>query len=107
LLSRRAQKEPRRGLRLALRVKDRDQLLALYTLNVSKSGMFIATTRPLPSGSKLELAVIHPITEREYPLEGLVRWVCDAGDESEQGMGLELLFPDGSENAFLSFVNEG
>ncbi len=107
LLSRRAQKEPRRGLRLALRVKERDQLLALYTLNVSKSGMFIATTRPLPSGSKLELAVIHPITEREYPLEGLVRWVCDAGDESEQGMGLELLFPDGSENAFLSFVNEG
>ncbi len=107
LLSRRSQKEPRRGLRLALRVKDRDQLRALYTLNVSKSGMFVATTRPLPAGSKLELAVIHPITEREYPLEGLVRWVCDAGDESEQGMGLELLFPDGSENAFLRFVNEG
>ena len=107
LLSRRAQKEPRRGLRLALRVKDRDQLLALYTRNVSKSGMFISTTRPLPSGSKLELAVIHPITEREYPLEGHVRWVCDEGAEAEQGMGLELVFPEGSEDAFLAFVNEG
>ncbi len=107
VLSRRTQKEPRRGLRLALRVKDRDQLRSLYTRNVSQSGMFISTTEPMPQGTKLELSVIHPVTDRSFPLQGEVRWICDEGDEADRGMGLALDFPEGSEEAFLSFVNEG
>jgi len=107
LLSRRDQKEPRRGLRLGLRVHDRDQLLSLFTNNVSKRGMFISTTRPMPKGSTIDLAAIHPITQREFPLAAQVRWVCDEGKETEMGMGVELLFPQGSDDQFLSFVNEG
>ena len=107
LLSRRSQKEPRRSLRLALRVKDRDQLLTLFSRNISKTGMFISTTQPMPKGTKVEMAVVHPITDREFSLAAEVRWVCDEGDSAEQGMGLALLFPDHSDEQFLSFVNEG
>ncbi|MBJ93262.1 MAG: hypothetical protein CMP23_02170 [Rickettsiales bacterium] len=106
-LSRRDQKEPRRGVRLPLRVRDRDQLLALYTLNVSRGGMFIATSRPSPPGTRIDFAVIHPVTGVEFPLEAEVRWSCAEGEPAELGMGVMLLFPEGGSDDFLAFVHQG
>ena len=107
-LSRRAKHEQRRSGRLALRIESQEKLVAVYTRNVSKTGMFIPTVEPLQPGTKLSLHVDHPVTGRELPLAAEVRWVCTEGPESEHGMGVMLLLAeDGDDDDFLRFMNQG
>jgi Tfp pilus assembly protein PilZ len=108
MLSRRGKQQTRRRGRLALRIESQEKLLALYTRNVSQTGMFIPTTRPMEKGSKLSMYVTHPVSGREFSIDAEVRWVCNEGPEAEHGMGVRLLFPGGvSDEHFLHFVNEG
>jgi len=108
MLSRRGKQQTRRRGRLALRIESEEKLLALYTRNVSKMGMFIPTTRPMEKGSTLSMFVTHPVSGREFSIDAEVRWVCNAGPEAEHGMGVMLLLPGGvSDEHFLRFVNEG
>jgi Tfp pilus assembly protein PilZ len=107
-LSRRDKHQQRRAGRLAVRIESEEKLVAFYTRNVSKTGMFIPTAEPLEPGTKLSLFVDHPVSGRALPLAGEVRWTCTDGPESKQGMGVMLMLAeDGDDDAFLRFVNQG
>ncbi|MFQ5350737.1 MAG: PilZ domain-containing protein [Thermoanaerobaculia bacterium] len=41
-----------------------------YTINVSPTGLFVGTNRPLPPGSKVRLAI--SLGEREVTIDGIV-----------------------------------
>tara|TARA_B100000029_G_scaffold423213_1_gene430290 strand:- start:107 stop:871 length:765 start_codon:yes stop_codon:yes gene_type:complete len=105
-LSRRSSAQRRRRGRLHVRVGQEQE--NYYTLNVSLGGMFIATARPLPIGSKVAMFVEHPVSSREFSLEAEVRWTKQEGPEEGWGMGVQLVEGAGEGNQeFLRFINEG
>ena len=62
------------------------------TSDVSTSGMFIATTNPLPKGQKLKLLL--EMGSASIPLNGTVIWVREHPDGGRpSGMGVELITP--------------
>ncbi len=101
-LTRRTQ--PRRSGRLEVRLRDVPGMDTLHTINVSRGGMFIATSDPLDLGARFSLQVVHPVTGSAQLFEVEVRWVRAAGHEP--GMGVRIL-EDHDEGSFVRFVNEG
>ena len=100
--------QTRKDGRFRVRAADAAGLQAIYTTNISRGGMFLATDELQPIGTRLRLAVEHPVTGREFPLEVEVRWVQAAGSAGEQGIGVQLVSRDLKlEEAFLRFVNAG
>jgi uncharacterized protein (TIGR02266 family) len=99
---------PRGKARFRVRLSDEGALRSFYTRNVSKGGMFIATTALQPRGSKIQIQIRHPITLEVFRLEAEVRWVADKGPQEEWGMGLALSPRDhDDDDAFLKFINGG
>ena len=98
---------PRRHARFRVRLAE-SELASFYTRNVSKGGMFIATTELQPRGSHVQLDVRHPISKQVFRIAAEVRWVADKGPKEEWGLGVAFQPPvDGDEEAFLRFVNAG
>jgi type IV pilus assembly protein PilZ len=74
-----------------------------YTKNISKGGTFIKTRKPLDVGTAFLFRLHVPGRELPFELNGVVKWVREAGDEP--GMGIEFLFPDeGAQKALDSQV---
>jgi uncharacterized protein (TIGR02266 family) len=97
----------RRQARFRVRLA-KSELASFYTRNISKGGMFIATTEIQPRGSEIQLDVRHPITRQVFQIVAEVRWVAKDGPNEEWGMGVAFQPPeDGAEEAFLQFVNAG
>jgi uncharacterized protein (TIGR02266 family) len=104
--SRRAQ--PRKDAAFRVRIADEASLRTFHTRNVSRGGMFLATTDVKELGTRLDLVVRHPVSGRQFPLAAEVRWTRAHGPVDEQGMGVRLLGDDAArEDAFLRFINEG
>jgi hypothetical protein len=83
-----------------------DDLVAMYTRDVSKGGMLIATELPLSVGSPIHVNLVHPATHAEFPLSCVVRRVVN--DSSGRGLGVE--FTDHDEDArqrLWEFVSSG
>ena len=98
----------RKQARFRVRMADEGALQSFYTRNVSKGGMFIATTALQERGSSIEMDVLHPISGNVFRLVGEVRWVADQGPREEWGLGVSLrASADGSGDAFLEFINGG
>ncbi|MGC8927976.1 MAG: TIGR02266 family protein [Myxococcota bacterium] len=64
-----------------------------YIINISKGGIFINTTKPLPVGTKIRILFSIPDIPFPFDLMGIVRWVNPVGHSSHSlpGMGIEFL----------------
>lgn len=64
-----------------------------YIINISKGGIFINTTKPLPVGTKIRILFSIPDIPLPFDLMGIVRWVNPVGHSSHSlpGMGIEFL----------------
>lgn len=81
---------------VALRVdyEDADDLLADYTENLSSGGACVASSRALPEGTKVRLALSFPGLIEPIRVEAIVRW-ARGGDEPM--LGIEFENPDARE----------
>jgi uncharacterized protein (TIGR02266 family) len=99
---------PRRDARFRVRLRDEGALNEFYTRNISRGGMFLVTNKLLPTGSKLELLVVHPVTGREFALEARVRWTANEGGDDDHGMGVALVPRTlDQEEEFIDFMHQG
>ncbi len=102
--------QPRREGRFRVRVKSKWRLREFWTGDVSSGGLFIGTDKPLDPGSRVDLFVVHPVTQREIALEAVVRWTRSRKQavSGPPGMGVQLVTDsDADHDAFLHFINEG
>lgn len=68
-----------------------------YSANVSRQGVFIRTSHPLPVGQRVRLRLQLPEGDVPFALDGLVKWVSDGREPSGHpaGMGVEFVgLPD-------------
>lgn len=98
----------RKNGRFRVRIADEQSLRTFHTSNVSRGGMFLATTDVKELGTTLSLVIRHPVSRRQFPLAAQVRWTCESGPADERGMGVQFLSEDSERaEAFLRFINEG
>lgn len=64
-----------------------------YSANVSRKGVFIRTSHPLPVGEKVRLRLQLPEGDEPFALDGVVKWVCTVRDKDRHppGMGVEFI----------------
>lgn len=101
---------PRRGGKFRVRVKGLLRDKEFVTEDISGGGLFIATEKPLSPGTRVNLFVVHPLTQREIALEAVVRWTRSrSGPEAGgPGMGVQIVTEtDEQAEQFLHFLNEG
>lgn len=76
---------------LLVEYEDADDLIGDYTDNLSGGGTFVATSRPLPEGSRVRLALSFPGLLEPIHVDGEVRWTRAVDDEEgEAGVGIEF-----------------
>jgi type IV pilus assembly protein PilZ len=65
-----------------------------YTSNISRGGIFIETTTPLPVGTEVEMRFTPPGMDEVLEIAGTVMWVNPFREESEEnpnpGMGIQF-----------------
>ncbi len=100
---------PRRDGHFRVRVKGLLRDREFLTEDISSGGLFIASEKPSQPGTRLDLFVVHPLTQREIALEAIVRWTRSARpDGPAAGMGVQIVNESAEEaDAFLRFLNEG
>ena len=94
---------PRREIHLRVCPRTVDELLEMYSRDVSKGGMFVRTDRAFDVNTVLQLDVSHPETHQVFGLEAIVRRLAKTGD---RGIGVE--FQNSGEQqleAFHQFVH--
>ncbi len=64
-----------------------------YIINISRGGIFINTSKPLPVGTKIRILFSIPDIPLPFDLNGIVRWINPVGHSSHSlpGMGIEFL----------------
>jgi uncharacterized protein (TIGR02266 family) len=101
---------PRREGHFRVRVKGLLRDKEFLTEDISEGGLFIATEKPGNPGVRLNLFVVHPLTQREMALEAVVRWTRSktGPDGDAPGMGVQIITESAEDkDAFLHFLNEG
>jgi uncharacterized protein (TIGR02266 family) len=76
---------------LLVEYQDADDLVGDYTDNLSGGGTFVATSRAVPEGTRVRLALSFPGLVEPIHVDGVVRWnrrETDGGGES--GVGIEF-----------------
>jgi uncharacterized protein (TIGR02266 family) len=66
--------------------------LISYSLNLSKGGVFLETTTPLPQGTDLSLHLDIPGADQAIVLEGRVMWTREEDDEMAEPPGMGIAF---------------
>ncbi len=95
-------RDVRHAATLQVRIRNLEHLQQLYTRNVSRGGLFLATALDVGEGSVLKVIVIHPRTGEQFALEALVRWRATSSDP---GLGLEFVkLSDQRRDEFFEFV---
>lgn len=94
--------DPRLPAVLQVRLQTVDDVRLLFTRNVSRGGLFVATSLDTAVGTPLKVRVIHPKTGEHFLLEAEVRWRSSA---SEPGLGLEFVkLTEQRRDEFLGFI---
>ncbi len=88
----RGKPRPGRVLPIRFRTAAAEPWIVAETRNIGVGGAFVATAAARPIGSKMDLEVVLPTTERRFELSGIVRWVSTTGDDI--GMGLQFVDVD-------------
>lgn len=89
--------ENRRAPRLPVEVKvdyrSLGRFITDYTKNLSRRGVFVATSMPLPVGERVRIRLTVPDSDAPFALDGVVKWVASRQerDAHEPGMGIEFL----------------
>ncbi len=84
-------RDGRESVTLFVEYEGADDLVGDFTENLSTGGTFVATTRPLPTGTKVQLVLSFPGLLEPIAIEGVVRWVrTTESDEGEAGAGIEF-----------------
>lgn len=82
------------------------ELLDIYTLDVSRGGMFLGTNAALPAGAKVRIDIVHPITKGRFTLDAVVRHGSKRG--GTPGVGVEFVgLTDERRAAFFEFAQSG
>lgn len=98
-------KHERFNAHLELRLQ-MDELFTLYTRDVSRGGMLVATDLDLELGSNLVIDVLHPETGKSFPVQCVVRRKIDQPDL--RGVGVEFInMSELHRNNFFDFVRAG
>ena len=94
---------PRYAAALQVQLHSVDDLRTFYTRNVSKGGLFLATTLPVAEGTTLKVSVVHPRTQEQFTLQAVVRRRTTSGDP---GLGLEFAeLTEARRDEFMEFVS--
>ena len=67
-----------------------DNRQAATTRNISLGGMFVETTSPIPSHTRLQIRFRIPTQSEPIEVGGEVRWVKRGGGEQLPGMGISF-----------------
>ncbi len=90
---------PRKPLHLQVEFESFDEFVSAYTLNVSRTGLFIPTDKFLPMGAVVSLDIALPEGGPKIRAIARVAYVLDHGKARETGriagMGMEFLDVDG------------
>jgi uncharacterized protein (TIGR02266 family) len=94
-----AQQEKREAPRIEVHksvdVKTKYIYFAGSILNISPSGLFIKTNKPLPVGSEVEVILKGGQRKKPYVLQGVVRWGSEKPSGAlPPGMGIRLSSPE-------------
>jgi Tfp pilus assembly protein PilZ len=82
-----------------------DDLVLMYTRDISKGGMFVKTNAIVDVGSSVSLQLVHPLTGQQFPVRCVVRRVVV---DRERGMGVEFLDMDAQRRRQLwDFISSG
>ncbi|HJL40475.1 MAG TPA: TIGR02266 family protein [Myxococcales bacterium LLY-WYZ-16_1] len=67
-----------------------------YTTNISRLGVFVRTSMPLPVGERVRIRLSLPDGEVPFALDGEVKWVASRQDREKHdpGMGIEFVDDD-------------
>lgn len=96
-------REPRRACELELEFTDETHFYAGITQDLSQGGVFIATYRVFPVGSRLELGFQLP-DGTEVRARGVVRWVRAEGAPEAERPGMGVAFSELSESALTAIA---
>jgi PilZ domain len=98
--------ERRRTKRVPTRLKvwceGEDFTLLAETINVSKTGLFVRTSSPPPSGGELKVT----IEELDTVAQVEVRWARSSRDQTRGGMGLHILTFERGAGAYEHYVEQ-
>lgn len=84
-------RDPREAVTLFVEYEGADDLVGDYTENLSTGGTFVATTRNIPLGTKVQLVLAFPGLLEPIAIEGVVRWTrAAANEEGDAGAGIEF-----------------
>jgi hypothetical protein len=79
-----------------------DELLRMYSRDVSVGGMFLPTTRDIPVASELRLEIRHPHADSVFPLTAVVR----RHSVQPRGIGIEFVgLDDRRRRQFFEFIH--
>jgi hypothetical protein len=79
-----------------------DYTLLCRTLNVSREGLFLRTSRPLELGARVRLVA----NELGLSADGEVRWVRASGEPGPAGAGIAIGSVQRGRDAFERFVDQ-
>ncbi len=100
-------RHPRYPATFKVRLRDVSKLYEFLTRDISVGGVFLLAEEPLPKGSELVLAIVHPSTGEEFSVSGeVVRRV--EGPAQEAGMGVRFVDVDEDcVDRFREFIETG
>jgi len=84
---------PRAAVALEVEYRTTGGFLVSYSLNLSKGGLFLETTDPLPPGTPLTVRFQIPGAGKTLELSAKVAWVRSEADE-EGPIGMGVMFED-------------
>ena len=84
-------RDSREAVTLFVEYEGADDLVGDFTENLSSGGTFVATTRNIPIGTRVQLVLSFPGLLEPISIEGTVRWTrSEANEEGDAGAGLEF-----------------
>lgn len=105
--SKRQQQRVEVGLKVNLKYPDRDSFVERFSINVSRTGLFVRAKDPLPVGSRVRFEYRIADNTRMLRGVGLVRWsrgVEDSSDEKPPGMGIEFVDLDPQSEELITHI---
>ncbi len=102
-------KEDRITVELKVGYRTIGSFITDYIINISKGGIFINTSSPLPVGTKIRILFSIPDIPLPFDLIGIVRWINPVGHLSHSlpGMGIEFLeIEDRVKKRIEKFINQ-
>jgi Tfp pilus assembly protein PilF len=91
-----------------VRVREKDGLRAFYTRDIGAGGMFLSTPTPDDTEREIDVVLVHPHSEQEYPLTARVVRVANSDSSPERGVAVAFERLSTSEEvALLAFIETG